>query len=211
MAHDLTGYRPENAFVVNGAVGFILLLLVYFTGQALGDWRVGCLGQLLFIGLPLLAQNATGGGFDLLNVTILAGLLLAGWNYWRQPGAGGLDVWIMSAVLLANCRYESLLYVGVAPVLVLAKWVREKQVTCNWYVTALPVFALLPLLCNQVFASEDSFYQTTPDNFLNAKHIPDNIVHALRFLFVPTLELNNSVLLSIVGTLALLVTLFGIF
>ncbi len=210
MVHDLTGYRPENSFIVNGALGFVLLLLVYITGQALGGWRVGCLGQLLFIGLPLLAQNATGGGFDLLNITILAGLLLAGWNYWRQPGTRGLDLWIMSAVLLANCRYESLLYVGVAPVLVLAKWLREKEVTFSWCVTALPVFALLPLLCNQVFASEDSFYQTTPENFLNPRHIPDNINHALRFLFLPGLELNNSVLLSVVGVLALGWALFNV-
>jgi hypothetical protein len=210
VAHDLTGYRPENSFVVNGLLGLVFLLLVYLVGAKMGGPRVGVLGQLLMVGLPLLAQNATGGGYDLLNVTVLCGLLLACWNYWRQPGAGGLDLMVVTGVLLANCRYESLLYLLVLPVLVLIKWWRERNATLTWMTAISPLLVMLPLLHNQVFMQGGGYYQTSADDFLNIKHVPDNAAHALYFLFSPSREINNSVVLSAMGVVALLLTLIGI-
>jgi hypothetical protein len=36
LLHDVSGYRPENAFVLNAALTFMLLGLVFVTGRALG-------------------------------------------------------------------------------------------------------------------------------------------------------------------------------
>jgi Flp pilus assembly protein protease CpaA len=213
LVHDFTGYRPQNSFVVNGLVGVLLLLLVYALGAALGGWRVGCLGQILLIGLPLLAQCATGGGFDLLYSTLLCAQLLAAWNYWRQPGSAGLDLWVMTAMLQANCRYEGMLYFGFFPLLIAAKWARERRITLSWCAALLPVLVLLPLLNHEIFSSGGSgnhFFQTNQENFINLSHVPDNFSHAIYFLFSPDRELNNSVLLSAVGVVALLLTLVGI-
>ncbi len=210
LTHDLTGYRPENSFVVNGLLGALLLLLIYAVGAAMGGWRVGCLGQFLLVGLPLLEQNVTGGGYDLLNATMLCGLLLACWNYWRRPGTEGLELMVITAVLLANCRYESLLYLGVLPVIVVLKWLREKQVTLTWAAALSPLLVTLPLLHNQVFVQDTSNFQTTQENFMNWSHVPDNVAHAISFLFSPDREDENSLLLSGLGAAALLVTVLGI-
>jgi hypothetical protein len=212
LLHDLTGYRPENSFVLNGLLGFFLLLLIYSVGVAAGGWRIGCLGQLLLAGLPLLAQNATSGGYDLLNTTALSVFLLVVWNYWRQPGSGGLDLGVFTGIMLANCRYEAMLFLGVLIVLALLKWVREKHIALTWTAALSPVLILPPMLLNQIFWSggHGAFFQTTPDNFLNIKHVPDNLVHAGIFLYTPDFHTNNSMLLSIVGTVALLLTLLWI-
>ncbi len=212
VVHDLTGFRPENSFVVNGLLGFVLLMLVYGIGAALGGWRVGCFGQLLLGGLPLLAQNATGGGFDLLNITALAVFLIAAWNYWRQPGTGGLDLCILAGLLLANCRYESLLFLGVVVLLALVKWAREGRFSLTLFAALSPPLALPPLLINQIFWSngDNHFFQTDAGNFLNLAHVPDNLVHAGLFLYMPDFHSNNSILLSVVGTVTLLLTLVWI-
>ncbi|HVU37783.1 MAG TPA: glycosyltransferase family 39 protein [Opitutales bacterium] len=208
IIHDLTGFRPENSFVVNGLLGFVLLMLMYGLGARLGGRAVGCFGQWLLAGLPLLAQNATGGGFDLLNITALTGFLLAAWYYWRQPGEGGMDLLVFSGLFLANCRYESMLFLGVVALLVLLKWVRERRITLTLVSALSPPLALPPLLINQIFmgGGGGSYFQTAPGNFLNVKYIPENFEHAAYFLFTPDWHANNSVLLSAVGIIALLLT-----
>jgi hypothetical protein len=210
ITHDLTGYRPENSFVVNAVVGWVLLLLIYAVGAKMGGARVGWLGQFLIIALPLVAQNATGGGYDLLNMTMLCALLLAAWYYWRQPGTAGLDVMVLTGVLLANCRYESMLYLGALPVLVVLKWVREKTAGLTWMAALSPLLILLPLLHNEVMMQGGGYFQTTAENFMNVRHIPDNLAHAVHFLFSPDREDENSLWLAGLGTVALLVTLIGI-
>jgi len=209
IVHDLTGYRPENSFVVNGLLGFFLLLLIYSVGVAAGGWRIGCFGQLLLAGLPLLAQNATGGGFDLLNITALCVFLLVAWNYWRQPGTGGLDLGVFTGILLANCRYEAMLFLGVLIVLAVLKWTRERRISLTLTSALSPVLVLPPMLINQIFWSggNGAFFQTEADNFLNIKHVPGNLAHAVVFLFTPDFHSDNSVLLSGVGVVALLLTL----
>ncbi len=58
--HDLTGYRPENVFVLNTALTFGLLAAVYRLVRRLVHPSAGILAVLLLTSLPLLAQNATG-------------------------------------------------------------------------------------------------------------------------------------------------------
>ena len=61
ILHDLTGYRVENAFVLNGILTFVFLGLVNAAGRKLAGRQAGWLGVALFAGLPLLAPNSTGG------------------------------------------------------------------------------------------------------------------------------------------------------
>ncbi|HTB62259.1 MAG TPA: hypothetical protein VK737_01615 [Opitutales bacterium] len=212
VAHDLTGFRPENSFLVNGILGFILLMATYAVGVVFGGRGIGCFGQLLLAGLPLLAQNATGGGFDLLNITAIAIFLISAWNYWRQPDTGGLDFCVFSGVVLANCRYESLLFLGMLVVLALLKWAREGRISLTFLAAISPPLALPPILINQIFWANgnNGFFQTKAGDFLNFSHVPDNLTHAGVFLFTPDFNTNNSMLLSVVGAIALLLTLVWI-
>jgi hypothetical protein len=59
LLHDVTGYRPANAFVLNGGLTVLFLSLVNLVGRLLAGRVAGWLGVALFAGLPLLAHNAT--------------------------------------------------------------------------------------------------------------------------------------------------------
>ncbi len=84
VLHDLTGYRPENVFVLNTALTFILLGLTYAVARRLAGRGAGIVAVLLLTGLPLLAQNATGGGFELLNAVLILGTLLLEHQFRRD-------------------------------------------------------------------------------------------------------------------------------
>jgi len=204
LAHDLTGYRPENVFYINAGVAVILLLLVYAFGFVLGGPRLGCLGVLLLAGLPLIAQNATGGGFELMNLVMILALYFAGRFYYRSPGAQGLDIFILTAVLLAQVRYESILYVLVVPMVVICKWRLEKRITLTWMAAISPGLLLTPLLVNKVFLSNPLFFQTGPGQaFLSPHYLWANAIKAMFYLFYPSDDSTNSVLLSVLGVFGL--------
>ena len=209
LVHDLTGYRPENVFYVNACLASLLLLLVYAFGFTLGGWRLGCLGVLILAGLPLIAQNATDGGYELANLVMILVLYFVGTIYYRSPGAQGLDLFILTAVLLAQVRYESILYVLIVPVVVLCKWCQEKRITLTWMAALSPGLLLVPLLSNRVFTSNEQFFQTEPGQpFLSIGYLLDNASVAMYYLFNPNLDSTNSVLLSVLGLFGIAFFLF---
>ncbi len=201
--HDLTGYRPGNVWFVNGVLAAVLLGLVYTTGLVWAGPRVGITGVLLMAGLPLLAQNATGAGFDLLNMVLLAAVFLTAVQYLAAPEAEGLDLVVFTAILLASVRYESLLFLLALPVLALLRWRSDGAARLTWWTACSPLFLVLPLASQQVYFANDYFFQTSRSNFLDLSHAPDNVAHALYFLFQWGHDQPNSLLLSAVGVVAL--------
>jgi hypothetical protein len=200
LVHDLTGYRPENVFYVNAGLAVVLLMLVYAYGFKMGGARLGCLGVLILAGLPLIAQNATGGGFELMNVVMIMALYFAGCHYYRSPGTQGLNLFILTAVLLAQARYESLLYVLIVPAVAICKWRHERRITLTWMSAIAPVMLLTPLLENKVFISNTGFFQTGPGQaFLSVHYLLDNAEVAMFYLFYPSFDSTNSLLLSVLG------------
>jgi hypothetical protein len=204
LVHDLTGYRPQNVFYVNGCMAVILLLLVYAFGSSLGGPRLGCLGVLILAGLPLIAQNATAGGFELANLVMIMALYFLAGAYYRSPGTQGLNLLILTAVLLAQVRYESILYIFIIPAVVVCKWLQEKRITLTWMAVISPVMLLPPLLLNKVFLSHPVFFQTKPgQSFLSFQYLADNAKVAMYYLFDPNFDSTNSILLSVLGLFGL--------
>jgi len=200
LVHDLTGYRPENVFYLNACLAAVLLLLVYAFGFKMGGPRLGCLGVLILAGLPLIAQNATGGGFELMNLVMILALYFSGCLYYRSPGTQGLNLFILTAVLLAQVRYESMLYVLIVPAVAVCKWLHEKRITLTWMAAMAPVLLLIPLLENKVFVSNPGFFQTGPGQaFLSLHYLPDNAEVAMFYLFYPSFDSTSSLLLSVLG------------
>src|SRR6185436_2307184 len=94
LVHDVGGYRPANAFILNGILSFVFLGLVFVTGRMLAGRVAGWLGVALFAGLPLLAQNSTGGGFELLNLVMLLATLLLGVRFVERGDEPSLTAFV---------------------------------------------------------------------------------------------------------------------
>ncbi len=204
--HDLTGYRPENAFVLNGVLTFVLLGLSYLAGRALAGWRGGLVAVVAWTALPLLGQNASGGGFEILNVVmILVTALLAGW-YYRQRDDWSLVALVFSGVLLAQTRYESPLFLAGVAAMALLVWSEQKAVQLPWLAAISPVFLLpVPLLARVFEARPGSWELASKPGYTDVfspANIPANLSHALVFWFDSGVEQPNAPIVSALGLLA---------
>lgn len=207
VLHDVAGYRPENVFVLNTALTFVLLTLAYVTGCRINGRSAGAVAVLLLTSLPLLAQNATGGGFELLNLVMILGTLLLGMRYLARRDGNSLEAFGLSGVLLANTRYESVIFLLPVGLTVLWVWWTDRRPTLTWLVIFMPLLLLPYALHNKVFSVRTSSWEmaSQPDfsTPFALSYVPENIAHDLNFFFNTNGEHSNSLVLSILGFLAL--------
>jgi len=214
LLHDLTGYRPANAFVLNGALTFVFLGLVHTLGRRLAGRLAGWLGVVLFAGLPLLAHNATGGGFELLNLVMILATLLLGARFVEKRDPPSLTAFCFSALLLAQVRYESVIYLLPVALLVLWVWWREDRAVLSWPVIFAPLLMVHYPLQHRIFDLRASAWELSsrPGSgkvfstyYLLHGAPPDdhgNLQSAVTFFFAPASDQPNSLVLSVLGCLA---------
>lgn len=206
VLHDFTGYRPENPFILNSVLTFVLLGLVFHVGRKIGGNVAGALGVLLLTGLPLLAQNATGGGFELLNLVMILATLVLAIRHAEHRTLETQTPLILGVVLLAHTRYESVLFIFPVIILIVWIWYREGRPLLD-VPTALSPLLLVPYaLHHRVFSSRASSWELgsqpgyeTPFSFA---YVGDNLAHALRFFFSTTGEESNSLVIAFLGFVA---------
>lgn len=184
LVHDISGYRVANVFVLNAALTVGLLGLVHRAGQWLHDDRGAKVAVLLLVGLPLLAQNATGGGFEILNLVMLLVALLAGMIYVRTPAAATQCFFLFSVVLLACTRYESALFAASAGVVIIGEWSIRRRVFISWGLIAVP-FMFVPCLWHlRVFAAGTADWWQLPEGAsapFSLSHLSGNIGHMVAY------------------------------
>ena len=207
ILHDFLGYRPENAFVLNAILTYIFLALVNRAGRKLAGPVAGWIGVALFAGLPLLAQNSTGGGFELLNITMILATVLLGARLIEQPNDDSFAAFCYAAMLLTQVRYESAIFLVPVVGIILWVWIRGGRVLLPWPVLVLPVLMIHMALHNRIFDLRTSAWQlqskpgySTP---FSLAYIPDNVAHALGFFFGKPTDQPNSYILSTLGVIAL--------
>ena len=208
LVHDLTGYRVANAFCLNAILGGLFLILVYAGGRNIaGDHWAGIFSVLLFAGLPLLAQQAAGGGFELLNLVMLSVVFACGFCYAENPSEDKVEALCLAAVLLAYTRYESIIMIFAVAVLVVWGWWRADRVILTWPVMLTPV-ALFPyVLQNRIFEANSAAWELASKPEAGApfglRYVPDNLGHALGFFFDTSGYQPNSIFFAAIGLTAL--------
>ena len=204
LVHTVSGFRVENVYYLNAALTFGFLFLLYTWVTQLTNKCYGVFSVLLFATLPLLAQNANGGGFEILNLLLILALMLVSKAYLEGDGLKHLNLMVMTALLLANTRYESILYLLVPVFLVLLRWWRTREMKLSWFTVFTPLFLILPLFCLQVFKSNDGFFDYNRESFFGFQHIYGNIIASVVYLFDCTGDYSNSVFISTTGIVSLL-------
>lgn len=203
LAHDLTGYRPLNAYVVNSLLMPVALALAFVFGRQLGGWRAGLLALLLLGGLPLLGQNATGSGMELLNVVMILATMTLAAAYLARPEEKRLGALALAAVLLAQSRYESPVYAAPVAVVVLLGWWRARRIILPWSAIAAPLLLIPCALQNKVLSNTPTLWELKEETAtrFSLDYFHANAASALRFLFNTSPEMANSVLLSALAVL----------
>jgi hypothetical protein len=214
ILHDLTGYRPENAFVLNGILTVVFLGLINALGRRVAGRIGGWLAVALLAGLPLLAQNATGGGFELLNLVMIIATLLLGVKFAERRDRVSLTAFCYSALLMAQVRYESVIFLLPVAAVVLWVWLRERQIILSWPVVVAPLLMIHYPLQHRIFdlrasawelASKPGFAKVfSPAYAFQGVKEGDagNVQHALAFFFAKPTDQPNSLALSVLGFIA---------
>ncbi|MFP4204012.1 MAG: hypothetical protein ACLFS4_06730 [Opitutales bacterium] len=201
VLHDVAGYRPAHPFVLNAALGIGGLALGFAFGYGLAGLAGGVLAVFLWVSLPLLAQNATGGGMELLNLFLLQLVLVLGFRYLREPGRAREGAFALAGLLLFYSRYESALFlVPVAAVIVLG-WLRAGRAFLSGGTLLVPPLMVAGLLQLRRYFGEPASWELTggAESAFALRHIAENLPHALAFFFSYDDTLANSLLLSGAG------------
>ena len=207
VLHDWTGYRPANAFWLNAGLGIAFLSLLHGLAVKIGrhPWA-GHVAVLTVGGVPLLAQQASGGGFELLNLTLLTVWLWLAMLYLEKPDDQRQDAFVLTAILLGCTRYESLLYLAPTAWLVGFTWWRRGQVRITAATVVAPVLLLPSFWLHYMFEADATRWELksigadTPFGF---HYLPDNLGHAIaHFLSIDGYQPNSPVF-GLVGLLSL--------
>ena len=209
LLHDLTGYRVLNAYLLNAALYPVALTLAWWVGRMLAGAAAGMLAVLLLGTLPLLGQNATGAGMELLNVCMLLAVALLGGLYLRRPDEGRLSALVLATVLLAQSRYESAIYVGPVAVLIMLGWWRAGRIVLSWPAAVAPLLLVSYALQNKVLSNTKWMWELrdNQETRFSAEYLPGNLSGAVEFLFNTSVRFANSWWLSVLGLVAVVFVL----
>lgn len=206
LGHDLTGYRPLNAHLLNVLLMPVALVLAYALGRKWHGWRGGMVALALLGTLPLFGQNATGSGMEIINVVMLLAAVLIGGLYVSRPHASNLSAFILTVVLLAQCRYESAIFVLPGILVVLLGWWRSGKIVLSGAAIASPLLLLPVALHNRVLSESPVLWEMKENQTsrFGWEYVPDNLAGVFEFWFNPGWRMANSVVLSVLGLLGLL-------
>lgn len=205
--HDLTGYRVGNVFVLNALLSVGLVGFTYLVGRRAGGPWAGAAAAVLLCGVPLIAQNATGGGFELLNMMMLVLVLWLGQRFVERPiDNDRLGAFVLGGVLLAQVRYESVVFVLPVGLTVVYAWWRERRLLIPAALVAAPVLLVIWPLHHNVFKLSEAAWQLF--DIAGAKkpfglgYFYDNIGHAMNFFFTADGSQPSSWPLAVLGILS---------
>src|SRR5262249_17545555 len=140
LLHDLTGFRVENVFALNVSLALVTLSATYWMVHTMVARTAPALFAVALVStLPLFGQNATGAGMEMLNLAMIALNMVAATRYLQKPAADGLAFLVLGTVLLAETRYESVLFVLPVACVILIGWIRAREVLLPWPVMIAPL------------------------------------------------------------------------
>jgi hypothetical protein len=203
VVHDITGYRYINGFILNGALTFLLLILINFLGTLFGSRKGGMLAVLLTGTIPLFSQMATSGGQEILNLVMLCMAAVLSFLYFSKPNAHRLVPLVFCLILFFQIRYENGIYLIPFGILILIGWQQARKPILPGLVMASPLFLIIPTI-HYLIVSKDSerYFQSGPNGrevTFSLSYFSENVEAAGEFLFSVGSRMPNSLLVTILG------------
>jgi hypothetical protein len=206
LIHDVSGYRPENIFYTNMLLTPVLLGLLYLLAARFGGRWAGIFAVLLLCTLPLFVQTIAGGGFEVLNLVMILAVIYLGIMCAERPSGLTLSGLCLATVLLAQVRYESVLFVIPTGLIILISWCRN-GVTIPAAMLATPLLMVIYPLQYNIFTVRPGLWQlsdrVSEHGVYSLHYFSDNFARALSYFFSLDHSEPNSPLLAAVGLVSL--------
>ncbi len=211
LVHDIFGYRIGNVFFLNIVLTALVSLALFHVAKAVSDERAALLSVSMFLLTPLVAQNATGGGFEILNVFMLLLSMWLGIRYLEAPGSWNIVAFCLSVLLLSQTRYESIVFLLPAVAVVLIGWHKSHRIVLPWGVLVIPLL-FVPLVIHLQMPFYDQYWwelhgnNTPPFGKLN---FLKNLGASIAYLFSLRRDSSSNFIFSAIGVGALVLMLVG--
>jgi len=203
LLHDFTGYRIENSFILNGLLTPFFLGLLFLVCRRVAGNEAGIAAMLIFATIPLFTQTAAGGGFELLNLTMILLTIHLGMNYATKPSDQTLTAFCLSGVLLAQTRYESVIFVFPVAIIIAWVWWRTRQVSIPWPLIFAPLLLVGYPLQQKIMQINPILWQLSdrPSDHgaFSIFYLYDNLGRALNYFLSFDGSLGNSHVVFILG------------
>lgn len=206
LVHDTLGYRSSNGFYLNAALTFLFLVLLTAIIVKVSSRRNAYIAIILCCFTPLIAQNSSGAGFELLNLCCILLVACFTMDFWSKPNARTAGKLAFAGALASQVRYESVIIVIPIAITLIAMWVRKKKIILPWNACLIPIF-FIPMVWQQRAVSEtpESFQYSIENNSLfSLDHLALNLDGAFRFFFIPSNLYAGSPFIGFLGLAGLL-------
>lgn len=139
LLHVLTGFRYQNAFILNFLVLFLMLSGVYVSTRHFTDAPSSAAAMIFILSYPVITIFSTSAGFDLLNSAFFVLIIAAVYYFIKTPSSAGFSFIFASLIMFSNIRYESALFLFVLPLLLFKKikWSHLKESSYLIFITPL--------------------------------------------------------------------------
>ncbi|MFC1831011.1 ArnT family glycosyltransferase [Thermodesulfobacteriota bacterium] len=187
VVHAITGYSPFNGFVVNFFAGVLILCTFYLLVSKMYDPTLGLIAILIISALPQYMFCITSSGFDALNLLFIILSLFMLHQFVRSQSAANAELFLFTLLLLAYCRYESVLF--IICLMVLIPFIKNRDVIfkCSLILYVIPPLLIPVLWQRRYFDSITLVNKIEPGLF----HSPENqfsfahfITHVPKNVFV---------------------------
>jgi hypothetical protein len=142
---------------------------------------------------------------ELLNFGMILAVAGLGGAYLRRPDETRLSALVLGAVLLAQSRYESAIYVLPVALTIALGWWRCRAVVLSWPAVLAPLLLVPCGLQNKVLNNTKWMWELKQDqeSRFSVDYLAKNLNGAVDFLFSRSQSFANSLTLTILGLLAL--------
>ncbi|MBC2595121.1 glycosyltransferase family 39 protein [Ruficoccus amylovorans] len=203
--HDLTGFRPLNGVYLNVVLTPFMLFLLYLLAERIGGVGAAVGAVALFCSTPLLGYICGGGGLQPLNLFFILLTCLLGGLYLKAPDHWRLGALVLSAILLAQCRYESVLFIVPVGLIIFWSWWQMRRLLVPWTLILCPLLLVPALWQHRVFRLAGHMWEMEKGmEPFGLQYIYDNFGRAVGFFFDFGYRTPNSWLLVALGAVALL-------
>lgn len=202
LVHDVTGFRLENVYGLNVALAAVCLALTAWLVQTLTGRRApAVLAVALLVTMPLFGQNATGAGMEMHNLAMITVVMTCAVLYLRAPDANRLALLVLATVLLAQSRYESVLFVAPVAVIILLGWLRRGELLLPWPALIAPLLLVPYAWHDRVVDTKKVLWQLREGETSRFAlgYLAGNLEGARNFFFGTSPGQPNSLWLTLLG------------
>jgi len=202
ILHALSGYRVENAFVLNFLAFFSLLSMVFvFVKKTLGNlW--GFVSLVLIACQPIIVETATSAGFDLFALLLIFICFIALKMFLEAPSAHRFYFLWIHLLWLAHTRYESPVFILIVLVcLLLGHYLKKEFFNSSLLYPATPLL-LLPILWQRLLAAAP-YLELENDVAFSVSHLIRHSFSFFQYAFSFQQILPSALIINVMGLMGL--------